>query len=296
MNKALLILGIAFSLHGIHSLKADTSHRSIVIASDIGGVLMRSNYITFVGGKGLGWETTIKNAFRLYKIYPTFLDALDRAAGVKGNPYGLKDPLGNSSPLLWTDYFLGKKTGKEVLAIVTPLFESHPEWFLHKNGSPSKNKQKLIIAFAKNIFLVEKSVTYKKKIKKMENLISGLKEKGHPLYIISNIGDTEYDAVEAKYPQLFSQFDGIIASAKVGHAKPNKDIFDDVEECASRNPAIHNPLFILLDDQDENIKAANALENWVGVPIKNEGHKGDTKRVWQVIAELEQKYNTSEQR
>jgi len=82
-----------------------------------------------------------------------------------------------------------------------------------------------------------------------------IKQHGYKTYILSNFGHEEYDIVSGRNTGLFEQFDGGIVSAKVGHIKPEPEIYHALLNTYNLKP--EECLFI--DDRPENIHAAQAL-------------------------------------
>jgi len=82
-----------------------------------------------------------------------------------------------------------------------------------------------------------------------------VKARGYKTYILSNFGDAGFDLVASRHPELFGQFDGGIVSAKVGHIKPEAEIYQKLLSTYNLNP--QDCLFI--DDRPENIHAGQAL-------------------------------------
>ena len=87
------------------------------------------------------------------------------------------------------------------------------------------------------------------------SLIPELKKMGKKLYVISNYGAETFAATQAQFPELFSQFDGMVISAHEKLLKPNKPIYQllldrynlKAEEC------------VFIDDLKENAEGARAV-------------------------------------
>jgi len=87
------------------------------------------------------------------------------------------------------------------------------------------------------------------------HLVPELKKMGKKLYIITNYGTETFAATCAQFPDLFSQFDGIILSAKEKLLKPDPRIYQllldrynlKAEEC------------VFIDDLKENAQGARAV-------------------------------------
>ena len=57
------------------------------------------------------------------------------------------------------------------------------------------------------------------------HLVPELKKMGKKLYIISNYGIETFAATQAQFPELFSQFDGMVISAREKQIKPDLRIY-----------------------------------------------------------------------
>ena len=84
------------------------------------------------------------------------------------------------------------------------------------------------------------------------HLVPELKKKGKKLYIISNYGIETFAATQAQFPELFSQFDGMVISAREKLIKPDLRIYQLLcdryglkpEEC------------VFIDDLHANVQGA----------------------------------------
>lgn len=86
------------------------------------------------------------------------------------------------------------------------------------------------------------------------DLLGCLKEKGYPLYGLSNWSAEKFHLVRLDYP-FFDWFDDIVISGEIGMIKPDADIYEHLLERVGR-PA-GDCLFI--DDHEPNILAAQKL-------------------------------------
>ena len=85
-------------------------------------------------------------------------------------------------------------------------------------------------------------------------LINALKEKGHKLFILSNIPFMSIEYVEKEYP-FFNLFEGIIVSCRVNMIKPEPEIYKHL--LSKYN--LHTNETIFIDDSDINVNAASSL-------------------------------------
>jgi 2-haloacid dehalogenase len=86
------------------------------------------------------------------------------------------------------------------------------------------------------------------------DILCKLKQKGHPLYALSNWSEEKFQLVRAKY-EFFSWFDAILVSGEARMVKPDPGIFTLFLEKIGRKAG--ECLFI--DDSEHNIKAATEL-------------------------------------
>jgi 2-haloacid dehalogenase len=86
------------------------------------------------------------------------------------------------------------------------------------------------------------------------DILCKLKQKGHPLYALSNWSEEKFQLVRAKY-EFFSWFDAILVSGEARMVKPDPGIFTLFLEKIGRKAG--ECLFI--DDSEANIKVANQL-------------------------------------
>ncbi|MDC7242205.1 MAG: HAD family phosphatase [Spirochaetales bacterium] len=84
------------------------------------------------------------------------------------------------------------------------------------------------------------------------DLILRLKERGHSLYILSNMHHDSMDYLD-ETQDIFELFDGKVASCRVGMVKPEEEIFLHILKEYGLNPA--DTVFI--DDMLENVEAAS---------------------------------------
>ena len=89
-------------------------------------------------------------------------------------------------------------------------------------------------------------------------------EKGHQLFICSNIGPRYLDYLHTKHAHIMVLFKGIITPDVVGIKKPHPDFFSYLLDRYELKPEET----ILLDDQDLNIKAVELL-GITGIHVTN---------------------------
>ncbi|MBR5230753.1 MAG: HAD family phosphatase [Clostridia bacterium] len=84
------------------------------------------------------------------------------------------------------------------------------------------------------------------------HLIPQLKRMGKKLYIISNYGAETFAATKKQFPQLFSQFDGMVVSAHEKLLKPDRRIYDLLCSRYGLDPAE----CVFIDDLAANVQGA----------------------------------------
>ena len=112
-----------------------------------------------------------------------------------------------------------------------------------KEGQPEMMPYELefMLNFAKQMSLLPPAL-----------LIPELKKMGKKLYVISNYGMETFAATEKQFPELFSQFDGMVISAREKLIKPDLRIYQLLCERYQLNPAE----CVFIDDQPANVQGA----------------------------------------
>jgi len=88
----------------------------------------------------------------------------------------------------------------------------------------------------------------------MVELIHRVKEKGHKLYVLSNMHHDSMDYLLATH-DFFKLFEGIVASCKVKMVKPELQIYQHILNRFSLDPS----QTVFIDDMKENVDAASCL-------------------------------------
>jgi epoxide hydrolase-like predicted phosphatase len=91
-------------------------------------------------------------------------------------------------------------------------------------------------------------------IAKNIKMLPALKKRGFKLYFLSNFPDDIFDEVYNRYP-FFELFDGGIISARVNVSKPDRKIFEILQDRYSLKA--EECLFI--DDDELNVRAAGSI-------------------------------------
>ena len=116
-----------------------------------------------------------------------------------------------------------------------------------------KHLHKELIDFSNNIFSPNKQ---------MQRLLTELKNKGHELYLLSNIGTVTLDRLVAQHPEFFSVITDTKntinrTAADTGNFvwKPRLDAFTQALNTVNKPDRAHFAIFV--DDQLENVRAAH---------------------------------------
>ena len=87
------------------------------------------------------------------------------------------------------------------------------------------------------------------------SLLRALKEKGHSLYMLSNICELHHEFLLKKFPGAFEHFNDLILSYQAGAIKPEKKIYDVLCERSANSP--ENIIYI--DDRIDLIEASRKM-------------------------------------
>lgn len=97
------------------------------------------------------------------------------------------------------------------------------------------------------------------------SFIDRLREAGHPVYLLSNGNDLHFNFINQTY-SLEQHFDGLFLSQKMHLSKPEKAIFEAVQQTLlSISPALTEQV-VFIDDIASNRKAAETFVNWKTFP------------------------------
>ena len=108
----------------------------------------------------------------------------------------------------------------------------------------------------------------------MFEIVAELKEKGWPLYILSDFPPC-FDALKARFPELFRLFDGLAVSCECQATKGDKGLFAYLLEKFSLDPAE----CVFVDDVPRLVENARSL-GFCGVHFDNaESLRGELGRI-----------------
>lgn len=88
----------------------------------------------------------------------------------------------------------------------------------------------------------------------MPELVRELKERGHRLFLLSNIsiGFVEKSMKNPMYREVFDRFDGLVFSGPIGITKPGREIF----EYLLKSNGLSAADCIFIDDSEKNVAGA----------------------------------------
>lgn len=215
------------------------------IIFDLGGVLIDTDNIRSL------WQLGPVTLLRYWKhkhasrqIVDVFYKTLNNVSQSEGNPDNMCDFAGRQLPQLMCDWLKGAKTGKQIRQMVYPQIKQHDDWFV------SAQEQQIMFYMCRMCFTPELFASTRKLIPEGVAFVKECKRRGHRVYVMSNWDTESFRHVCARFPELFSLFDGIIISGDVGVAKPQAEIYDYFTQ--QFDPAT----YVLIDDQEENLAAA----------------------------------------
>ncbi|MEI8067349.1 MAG: HAD family phosphatase [Candidatus Shapirobacteria bacterium] len=90
---------------------------------------------------------------------------------------------------------------------------------------------------------------------KMLQFAKDLKNKNYKIFILSNSLKERVQYYRQKFPELFSQFDGVYFSSETGFVKPDPLAFENILKLNNLDPK----KCIYFDDSQDNVDAAAAL-------------------------------------
>ncbi len=239
-KKKILFLALFWCLF---SWTAPISH----IVLDLGGVLVRTSGIrTF---KQVGIVTMLRQAYtngldpvetkkRLYEL----LTLVDEQVTIP-----LYDDEGLLLPPLMVQWLLGQEKNSILRKQILHAFAQHPEWFTNKAESDFMH------AMARMIFTTSSFINTRSLVCETVQFIKECKANGYKLIVLSNWDKQSFKPLCKKFNSVFCLFDELICSGNVGSAKPYMPVYQKVFQLA------HPENCVLIDDQKENIKAAQML-------------------------------------
>lgn len=218
------------------------------IIFDLGGVLIDTDNVRAL------WQMGPVTLLRYWKhkhstrqIINVFYQTLNKVTQTEGNSDNVRDFSGKQMPQLMCDWLKGTKSCKEIRSLIYPAIKQHPEWFI------SAQEQQIMFYLCRMCFTPDLFSSTRKLIPEGVAFVKECKQRGHRVYALSNWDNESFRHICARFPELFSLFDGIIISGDVGVVKPQPDIYEYFTQ--QFDPAT----YVFIDDQEENLAAAAKL-------------------------------------
>ncbi len=245
-------LYIAASL-GLYPERLSHSH----IIFDLGGVLL--NLSSLALARHVGIVKMLCCMLRLrHKPRDLFFKALDDVDLPAIHNNNVCDELGRVAPKAMLHWFLGAVTCHEIRAAVDRFLDNNQQQY---NRAEKTFIRSVTCSIFDPVQFAQSASINKEGLRFVFECIA----QGHKVYILSNWDAESFYYLKLRFPEIFELFDGIVISGHAGAAKPDPAIFYSLLDNYGIDPG--NAVFI--DDQDENLKSAEAL----GIhPIKCSKH------------------------
>jgi len=214
---------------------------------DLGGVLLDLSSFSLV--RHIGFIKLLFYYCRMrYAPRDLFFEVLDRVDLPKVQNNNVCDEKGKLLPRAMFHWLCGTASSGEIKSAV--------EMFMEDNAQVFNNAEKQFIrSVVFSLFDPELFANTIKINKKGFAFVLECIKKGHNVYLLSNWDAESFELIRLRFPEFFELFDGIVISGSVGCAKPDPTIFYHLLEKYELCP--EDTVFI--DDQKENLKAAEAL-------------------------------------
>lgn len=220
---------------------------------DLGGVLLRTNKLQMA--YNIGFSNFAFHAiqdFKIPDIEPKIFDLLSLLNEDEATNSFPKTPKGERIPDIMVDWMLGVITGHQIMLILDEFIES-----LYKINYFSSYSEKTLIKKTLNaifdpIVLGENTQIIKEGLKLVKKC-----SKKHDLFILSNWDHLSFNKIYDLNPKLFTYFkkENIFISGHLNLIKPNHNFYNHLLQTAKLDPKD----CVFIDDQEENIIAANKL-------------------------------------
>ncbi|MBF9016321.1 MULTISPECIES: HAD family phosphatase [unclassified Oceanispirochaeta] len=154
---------------------------------------------------------------------------------------------------LINNYFPEKKDGKNI----KDNFFAHPEWesldrgTIEKEAAVKNAAERTGLEYSRIKEMLDSTPASLTPKEETIDLILKLKEKGHHLYILSNMHHDSMDYLDETH-DFFELFEGKVASCRVNLVKPEAAIY---QYLLTENNLIPEET-IFIDDMKENVEAA----------------------------------------
>jgi HAD superfamily hydrolase (TIGR01509 family) len=222
-----------------------------IIVFDLINVLFKENYAGFA--QKIGYGTLASYAVTHWKNPGhRCLDMLEEMSKTELQTPHLSISLqGRTMPRCIVELHEGKKTCSQAKNEIISAIEE-----LNKENFFTSIKEKNLMTSIMELTLDPETIAHiTEPIKPMIMLMQKLKRNEHTLYLLANVPDEFYNALQNKYPSILSLFDGIVISSQIKTAKPDKPMFEHLLTTHNLNPE----KCILIDNFKENVSMAQSL-------------------------------------
>ena len=229
---------------------------------DLGGVLLKTDRSAAMDFLGKGfiahyiWSHRQQPTSMLPLLYEILNDGVDEPNKT------LKDPYGNVLPHLFAQVLKGKLTEQECLVTAHKIiYDEKNLTRFHKDESVARNSRTIASRLAQILFEPEVFVKTQRTHPQGEKLLRACQRSSKcEILIFSNFSEQAFKKVQEKYPNLFTGIkdENIIVSGKVGHAKPDPEMYQILLNRLS-DLGIEPDQTYFIDDQEENTESATLL-------------------------------------
>lgn len=153
----------------------------------------------------------------------------------------------------------GKTTSQEIFKRVDDKIKELEQQSYFKSNIQKKLIQNILtfglnpdIAVEKSFKRIESGIELLKAFEKKTNQNG---EKAHTLYLLSNLDTETFSLLQKLYPKVFKRFKTLYVSGYTGYMKPEQEAFNNL----LKEEDLRAEDCFFIDDQRENIKAAEAL-------------------------------------
>lgn len=205
----------------------------------MGKVLIRTNYrsIIFKFSTTSLVRATCSERRKLTELKPLLFSIMETRHG-----RGVLTP---HLPALFEDWMTNRKSNGEILSILTTDIQMCQHIGRHT---------KTLLTELVNIMFTPESFAEIMELHSGAKLLNVLPDDVSK-YLITNYNSEAYDAIENKFPEVFSAFDDVIVSGKTSMMKPQREIY----ELAMAKWNLEPQEVLYVDDDIVNIEAAREL-------------------------------------
>lgn len=246
------------------------SEQKKAVIFDLGGVLIDTDTM------GMMWHTG-PFKFVQYMINNKSPEGIEqklfdflRLIETQNNHQTILDKRGNKLPQIMCDWLTGKQSSSVIYQCVVQKLNENKHLFTNAA------ERRLVKALARTIFTPKIFARTRKLIKENIKLVTECKKHGYQVFVLSNWDAESFALLQKKYTSFFKQFDDVVISGDAGYLKPDKKLYKHL----MKEHNLHAHDCILLDDQQENIKAAQSL-GITGIHVTPD--KACTTRIQQIL-------------